>query len=106
MRSVMPPSLKTVSSFVAASTSARKKSIRERKPFSSLRDCASGLPTSWLSVFASVSSSVATARRKRAIGIARLASGVACHAGCARRARSALAATLAAWEKLRPRLPR
>ncbi len=32
---------------VAASTSARKKSMRARKPFSSLRDCASGLPTSW-----------------------------------------------------------
>ncbi len=96
MRSLMPPSLKTVSSFVAASTSARKKSMRARKPFSSLRDCASGLPTSCVSVRASVSSSVATARRKRAIEIARLASGVACHAGCAFLARSAFFATLAA----------
>ena len=58
IRSLMPPSLNTVSSLVAASTSARKKSIRARKPFSSLRDCASGLPTSCVSVAASVSSSV------------------------------------------------
>ena len=64
--------------------------MRARKPFSSLRDCASGLPTSCVSVCASVSSSVATARRKRAIAIARLASGVAGHAGCALRARCGL----------------
>ena len=65
IRSVIAPSANTVSVAIAESTSARKKSIRPRRPFSSLRDCCIGLPTSCVSVRASVSVSLATAARKR-----------------------------------------
>ena len=95
--SVMPPSSNTVSSRRRGLDLGEEEvDARPSKPFSSLRDCAIGLPTS-----ASASSPACRARsrrraRKRAIAIARLASGVAAQAGCAARAR-------APWRRRWPR---
>ena len=76
--------------------SARKKSIRVRSPFNSLRDCRIGLPTSCVSVRASVSCSATIRSRKRAMAASRRAMPRAAHAGCAARARSTLRRTEAA----------
>ena len=52
MRSRMPLSSNTVSSAIAFSVCARKKSMRGSRPLSSLRDWLIGLPTSCVSVVA------------------------------------------------------
>ena len=62
--SFWPASASTFSSRSARADSARKKSIRGSRPFSSLRDWRIGLPTSCVSVRASVSC-IATIRSRK-----------------------------------------
>ena len=67
--------------------------MRASRPLSSLRDCRIGLPTSSVSVRASVSCSATTRSRKAATAASRFFSGSAAHAGCAARARWTLRRT-------------
>jgi hypothetical protein len=80
--------------FSVFAVSARKKSMRGRRPFSSLRDCAMGLPTSVVSTRASLSDSPTTRSRNFAIASRRLRSAVAAQRGCALRACMYFAFTL------------
>src|SRR5688572_31728591 len=80
-------SASTVSLRSVRGASARKKSRRPRSPLSSLRDCRIGLPTSEVSVRASVSCIATTRSLNAAIAARRFLIERAAHAGCAARAR-------------------
>src|SRR5205823_3320748 len=73
--------------------SAMKKSRRFRSPFSSFLDCTIGLPTSCVSVRASVSWRALMQSRKARIASTRFLTDVAAHGPCAARARSYLRRT-------------
>src|SRR6185369_17225417 len=89
----MPPSSETWRGRSVLAVSARKKSMRGSTPFSSLRDCAMGFPTSLVSTCASLSVSATTSSRNVAIASSLRRSGTAAQRGCAARARSYLART-------------
>src|SRR5512143_672299 len=86
----------TFSSRSALAEASRKKSRRARRPLSSFRDCRIGLPTSCVSVRASVSRIATIRSRNAAIAASRARSGVRAHFGCAERASSYLRRTAAA----------
>src|SRR4051812_16308581 len=95
MRSIISPprSPETRRGRSACAVSSRKKSMRGRTPFNSLRDCAMGLPTSVVSTCARRSASSTTSWRKRAMAAMRSFSRTRAQRGCASRARRYLAAT-------------
>ena len=94
MASSMEVSFETLRGRSVFLVSARKKSSRGKRPFSSLRDCAMGLPTSVVRMVERSSVRSITSSRNLAIVARRLASGTVAHAGCAARARSYFALTL------------
>ena len=96
IRSRMPPSSNTVSAAMARAVSARKKSMPRSRPLSSLRDWRIGLPISRVSVAASCLQLAHHAVAEAAMQALRSRQRRAAQAGCAARARCALAATVAA----------
>ena len=94
-------STETFSGRSVFAVSARKKSMRGSRPFSSLRDWEMGLPTSVVRTFASFSVSATTRSRNLAIAARRFLSGTRAHAGCAARACWYFALTVRASSALR-----
>src|SRR6266496_988080 len=94
--SFCPASAKTFSSCSARADSCRKKSSRPRRPFNSLRDWRIGLPTSCVSVRASVSCMATIRSRNAAIAASLLLIGTFAHFRWPARASSYLRRTAAA----------